>query len=118
MNFWVWCLGLNISSTLHYKERHISLQIIKTIIPLFQKSITKTTPRLSRLLLRVSEFDVLLHYQPGLRMKLSDALSRQSSYNIDDQKFCKVKGLDISVHEIDVNVSGCKLNHIHEEIQR
>ena len=117
MNIWVWCFGLNISNTLHLEERHITTDH-KPLIPLFQKSITNITPRLSRLLLRVSEFDVQLHYLPGLRMKLSDALSRKSSHNTDGRNCFKVKGLNISVHEIDVYMSGCKLSNIHEENQK
>ena len=48
-------------------------------------------------------------------MKLSDALSRQSSHNTDNGNCCDVKCLNMSVHEIDVDVSGCKLNITHEE---
>ena len=51
-------------------------------------------------------------------MKLSDTLSRQSSHKTDDGNHCDIKGLNISVHEIDVDVSGCKLNNIHEENQK
>ena len=87
----------------------------KPLLPLFQKLITNTTPRLSRYFLRVSEFDVQLHYQPRSRMKLSDALSRQSSHNTDAGNHSKVKGLNISVTEIDVDVSEYKLNNAHEE---
>ena len=117
MNFWVWCLGLSISNTLHSgRKTHITTDH-KPLIPLFQKSITNTRPRLSRLLLRVSEFDVQLHCEPSLRMKLSDTLSRKSSHNTDDRNHCEVKGLNISVHEIDVKVSGCKMSNIWKENQ-
>ena len=55
----------------------------KPLLPLFQKSLINTTPHLSRLLLHVSEYDVQLCYQPRSRMKLSDALSRQSNHSTD-----------------------------------
>ena len=90
----------------------------KPLLPLFQKSITYPTPRLSRFLLKASKFHVQLHYQPRSRMKLSDALSRQSRHNKDAGNHSKVKGLNISVHEIDVDVSECKLNNIHEKTQK
>ena len=51
-------------------------------------------------------------------MKLSDALSRQSSHNTDDGNHCEVKGLNISVHEIDTDVSGYELDNIGEENQK
>ena len=40
------------------------------------------------------------------------------SHNADDGNHCEVKGLNISVHAINVNVSGCKLNNICEENQK
>ena len=76
----------------------------KPLLPLFQKSDTNTTPRLSNFLLRVSKFNMQLHCQPGSRIKLSDTLSRQSSHNTDARYCSKVKGLNISVHEIVVDV--------------
>ena len=35
----------------------------------------------------------------------------------DDGNCCKVKGLNISVHEIEIDVSGCKLDNVCEENQ-
>ena len=69
-------------------------------------------------MLRVSKFDVQFHYQPRSRMKVSDILSRQCSYNTDAGNCSKVKGLNISVHEIDVDVAECKLNNICEDTQK
>ena len=45
-------------------------------------------------------------------MKLSDALSRQSSHNRKDGNNTEVKGLDISVHDLEVNVTDHKLEKI------
>ena len=45
-------------------------------------------------------------------MKLNDALSRQSSHNIKDGNNTKVKGLDMSIHEIEADVTDYKLEKI------
>ena len=85
------------------------------MLPLFQKSLTNTTPHYSRLLLHVSEFDVQLHYQPRSRMKLSDVLSRQSNHSTDAGNRTEIKGLNISIHEVDTDISEQTHNNIHEE---
>ena len=46
------------------------------------------------------------------------ALSRQSSHNTDAGNHSKVKGLNISVHKIDEDVSECKLKNIREETHK
>ena len=71
-----------------------------------------TTPHLSGLLLHISEYDLKLHYQPGSKMKISDALSQQSSHNTKDSNNTEVKGLDISIHELEVDVTNFKLDKI------
>ena len=90
----------------------------KPLLPLFQKSLTNTTPHFSRLFLHVSEYDVTLHYQPGFRMKLSDTLSRHSNHSTDAGNKTEIKGLNISFHEVDTDISEQKLNNIHEETQK
>ena len=90
----------------------------KTLLPLCQKSLTNTTPHLSRFLLCVSEYDVQLHNQPGSRMKLSDTLSRQSNHSTDAGNKTEIKGLNISIYEVDTDISGWKLINICEETQK
>ena len=85
----------------------------KPLLPLFENSLTNTTPHLSRLLLHISEYDLKLHYQPGSKMKHHDALSRQSAHNTKDSNNTEVKGLAISIHAPEANVSDCKLEKIH-----
>ena len=83
------------------------------MLPLFEKCLPNTTPHLSQLLLCMSEYDMKLHCQPGSKMKLSDALSRQSSHNTKDGNSTEVKGLDISIHELEADVTDHKLEKIH-----
>ena len=86
----------------------------KSFLALFQKSLANTTPCLSRLLLYVSEFNVQLHYQPRSRMKLSNVLSRQSNHSTVAGNRTEIKGLNVSIHEVDTDISEWKLNNIHE----
>ena len=87
------------------------------MLPLFEKYLTNTTPHLSRLLLLISEYDLKLHYQSGSKMKLSDALSRQSSHTTKDGNKTEVKGLDISIHELEADVTDHKLEKISIKTQ-
>ena len=90
----------------------------KPLLPLFQICLTNTTPHLSRLLLCVSEYDMTLQYQPGSRMKLSDVLSRQSNHFADAGNMTEIKGLNISIHEVDTDISEQKLINICKETQK
>ena len=90
----------------------------KSLLPLFQKFLTNTMPHLLKLLLHVSAYDVILHYQPGSRRKLSDSLSRQSNHSTDAGSKTEIKGLNISIHEVDTNISEWKLINIREETQK
>ena len=88
------------------------------MLPLFQKSLSNTTLCLSGLFLHVSDYDVQLHYHPGSRMKLSDALPRQSNHSTDAGNKIEIKGLKVSIHEVDTDISERKLSNIHEETQK
>ena len=46
-------------------------------------------------------------------MKLSDTLSRQCSHDTKDSNNTEVKCLDISTHELEADVTNCKLEKIH-----
>ena len=46
-------------------------------------------------------------------MKLSNALSRQSSHNTKEGNNTEVKGLDISIHELEADVTDHKLEKIY-----
>ena len=51
-------------------------------------------------------------------MKLSDVISRQSNHSTDAGNKTEIKGLNISIHEVDTDVSQQKFNNIHEETQK
>ena len=46
-------------------------------------------------------------------MYLSDALSRLSSHNTKQGKQTEIKGLNISVHDVETDVKDSTLNKIH-----
>ena len=51
-------------------------------------------------------------------MKSSDALSRQSNHSTDAGNKTEIKGLNVSIHEVDTDISEWKIINIHKEIQK
>ena len=93
-------------SVLHFKHLTYGhkVHIItdhKPLVSLFRKSLTSASPRLSRMLLRILDYQLDVMYQPGTKMHLSDALSRLISHN-DNSKAKSIPGLDITVHNVEV----------------
>ena len=58
---------------------------------------------------------MLLHYQPRSQNKLSDALSRQSNHSTDAGNKTEIKGLNVSIHEVDTDISDRKCINICKE---
>ena len=74
----------------------------KPLVSLFKKSLTSSSPHLSRMLLQILDYDLSIVYQEGSKMHLSDAISRLSIHKPD--KGSTLPGMDITVH--------MKLNHV------
>ena len=55
-------------------------------------------PRLARLLLRVSHYDLDLVYQMGKEMYISGPLSHMPNHKVDNGKM--IPGLNVSIHEV------------------
>ena len=51
-------------------------------------------------------------------MKLSDTLSRQFNHSTDASNKTEIKGLNVSIHEVDTDISERKLINVHEETQK
>ena len=47
----------------------------KLLVSLFKKSLTSSSPNLSRMLLQILDYDLSIVYQEGSKMHLSDAIS-------------------------------------------
>ena len=86
----------------------------KPLVSLFKKSLTSSSPHLSRMLLQILDYDLSIVYQEGSKMHLSDAISRLSSHQPD--KASTLPGMDITVHEVETctNFSSVSLGKIRE----
>ena len=84
----------------------------KPLTSLFSKCLANTSPRLARMMLRISDYDASVLYQKGSKMFLSDALSRLSSHNMRQGKQSEIKGLSISVHDVEMDVCETTLDKI------
>ena len=73
----------------------------KPLVSLFRKSLMSASPRLSRMLLHILDYQLDVMYQPGTKMHLSDALSRLTSHN-NNSKAEPIKGLDVTVHDVQI----------------
>ena len=83
-------------SVLHFKHFTYGRKVHiitdhKPLVSLFRKSLTSASPRLSRMLLRILDYQLDVMYQPGTKMHLSDALSRLTSHN-NNSKAEPIKG--------------------------
>ena len=79
---------------------------------LFSKCLANTSPRLARMMLCISDYDANVLYQKGSKMFLSDALSRLSSHNMRQGKQSEIKGLNMSVHDVEMDVCETTLDKI------
>ena len=68
----------------------------KPLISLFKKSLVDASPCLTHMWMHLLDYMLNVHYQPGERMHLSDALSHLSSHNMAAGK--TIKNLDVSTH--------------------
>ena len=77
---------------------------------LFAKTLATTSPRLSRMLIKILDYVVVLHHQVGNKMHLSDAISRLSVHDSDaaKSKAKPIADFNISIHEIS-EITGFKL---------
>ena len=93
-------------SVLHFKHFTYGCKVHvitdhKPLVSLIKRSLTSASPRLSRMLLHIIDYQLDVMYQPGTKIHLSDTLSRLTSHN-DKSKAKDIPGLDISVHDVEV----------------
>ena len=93
-------------SVLHFKHFTYGRKVCvitdhKPLVSLFRKNLTSASPRLSRVLLRILDYQLDVMYQPGTKMHLSDALSRLTSHN-NNSTAEPIKGLDFTVHDVQI----------------
>ena len=110
-------------SVLHFKHFTYGCKVHiitdhKPLVSLFRKNLTSASPRLSRMLLHILDYQLDVMYQPGPKMHLSDALSRLTSHN-NNSKAEPIKGLDVTVHDVQIfteisPLSLAKIKHVTE----
>ena len=84
----------------------------KPLTSLFSKCLANTSPRLARMMLHISDYDANVLYHKSSKMFLSDALSHLSSHNTRQGKQSEIKGLNISVHDVEMDVREATLDKI------
>ena len=95
-------------ATIHFKHFTYGRPITiisdhKPLVSLFKKSLANSSPRLSRMLLQILDYDLQIMYQEGSKMHLSGALSRLSLHKTE--KGSTLPGMDISVHEVEASTN-------------
>ena len=85
----------------HFTHGHTVCAITdhKPLVSLFKKSLVDANPCLTHMLMQLLDYTLNVHYQPGERMHLSNALSHLSSHNMAAGKI--IKNLDVSIHAIE-----------------
>ena len=77
----------------------------KPLLPLFSgKGLVSCCLRTAHLLLKIVDRDIDFFYQKGSSMCISDALNRLPDHNAADGNKTKVKGLNITVHDISPDI--------------
>ena len=117
-----WELLAIVFSVLHFKYYVYdnSVTVIsdhKPLSTLFQKSFQSTAPRLTQMLLKISDYNINVVYQPANTMQLSDALSWLNSHNVVDGNKTEIRNLDVTIHDIEItdSVSSTALSKIQCE---
>ena len=84
----------------------------KHLEAIYKKHLARALPRIARMILRIQNYDVQIMYVPGKDIPVADALSRISSYHDE-----AIEGLDVSVHEIlvNLNASPTRVRQIQKE---
>ena len=99
-------LGI-VFSVLHFKQYVYdhSLMVISDHKPhstLFQKSLQSNAPRLTWMLLKISDYNINVVYWSGNTMPLSDALSWLNSHNVADGNKTEIRNVDVTIHDIEI----------------
>ena len=88
----------------------------KPIVAASKKQISKTSPRLQRLLLRMSKYDVDLEYLPGKQNVIADALSRvdPSHSNCKKENYTEIPEIPVNLITNTVDTKKSDIDRIRE----
>ena len=93
----------------------------KPLITLFRKNLHATSPRLSRMLVQILDYNIEFHHQEGTKMHLSDALSRVNTHDsiAEKSKVMPVADFNVTMHDVEI-LTGFKslsLDQVHQETE-
>ena len=101
-------LGI-IFSILHFKHFTFGWKVHvitshKPLITLFRKNFHATSPRLSRMLVQILDYNIEFHHQEGTRMHLSDVLSRLNTHDsiAEKSKARPVADFNVTIHDVEI----------------
>ena len=69
-------------------------------------------PRLARMMLHLSDYNITMLYKAGKEMFLSDALSRLRTHDVN--KRTTLPNIDVMIHEIDTHVSLSQMQNLQK----
>ena len=84
----------------------------KPLLAVFKKCIHNMAPRLARMMLRLSGYNITMLYKAGKEMFLSDALSRLRTHDVN--KGTTLPNIDVTIHEIDTHVSLSQMQNLQK----
>ena len=84
----------------------------KPLLAVFKKCIHNMAPRLARMMLRLSDYNITMLYKAGKEMFLSDALSRLRTHDVN--KGTTLPNIDVTIHEIDTHVSLSQMQNLQK----
>ena len=110
-------------SILHFKHFTFGWKVRvitdhKPLITLFRKNLHSTSPRLSRMLVQILDYNIEFHHQEGTKMHLSNALSRLNTHdsNAEKSEAKPVADFNITIHDVEI-LTGLKSLSL-DQIQR
>ena len=89
----------------------------KPLESIYRKSISSTTPRLQRMLLRLLKFQLEIQYVPGKEMYLADTLSRAYLSELPSCAECEISDdIEVTVHSVLHNTTiSCRMLGVFRE---
>ena len=74
------------------------------LITLFRKNLRATSPRLSRMLVQILDYNIEFDHQEGTKMHLSDALSRLNTHDsaVEKSKAKPLADFNVTIHDVEI----------------
>ena len=115
------CVQYSALQTFHFWSQSTCSTDHKPLITLFRKNLHATSPRLSHMLVQILDYNIEFHHQEGIKMHLSDALSRLNTHDnaVEKSKAKPVANFNVTIHDVEI-LTGFKslsLDQVHQETE-